>query len=59
MTMPPTPPSLAPLSREESLLLAKRRRGKNIAMLIALVLICVLFYAISIVKLWGKMGVPG
>ncbi len=51
--------SLPPLSREDSQLLAKRRRGKNIAMLVALVLICVLFYAISIVKLSGKMGLHG
>jgi hypothetical protein len=29
----------------------RRRRGRNLAMLIALVALCVLFYAITLVKL--------
>ena len=39
------------LSREESDALAKRRKGRNMAMLIALVAVSVLFYAISMVKM--------
>lgn len=50
--------NLPPLSRAESDLLAKKRRGRNIAVLVALVAIAVLFYAIAIVKLTGKMGLP-
>ncbi len=49
---------LSHLTRAESALLAKKRRGRNIAMLVALVAIAVLFYAIAIVKLSGKMGLP-
>ncbi len=45
------PPSLAHLSRAESDALNRRRRGRNLAMLVALVAVVVLFYAISIVKL--------
>jgi hypothetical protein len=47
------------LTLAESKLLAKKRRGRNIAMLIALCAICVLFYALALVKLSGKMGVGG
>ncbi len=50
---------LQPLSRAESALLAKKRRGRNIAMMVALVSIAVLFYAIAMVKLSGKLGIPG
>lgn len=50
--------NLPPLSLAESKLLAKKRRGRNIAMLVALVAIAVLFYAIAMVKLTGKMGLP-
>jgi hypothetical protein len=39
------------LTREESERLARRRRGRNWAMLIALVALCVLFYAITVVKM--------
>jgi hypothetical protein len=39
------------LSREESDTLAKRRRGRNIAMLIALLALSALFYLITLVKL--------
>jgi hypothetical protein len=35
-------------------LLAKRRRSRNIAMLIVLLALCALFYAITIVKLSGE-----
>ena len=31
----------------------RRRRGRNIAMLVSLVALCALFYAIAIVKLSG------
>jgi fatty acid desaturase len=39
------------LSRDASDRLARRRRGRNWAMLIALVALCVLFYAITVVKM--------
>ena len=39
------------LSREDSEALARRRRGRNIAMLIALLAISALFYLITLVKL--------
>lgn len=45
------PPDLAPLSRADSDALARRRRGRNWALLLALLAIVGLFYAISIVKL--------
>jgi hypothetical protein len=50
---------LSPLSRADSALLARKRRGRNLAMLVALLAISGLFYAIAIVKLSGKMGVGG
>ena len=40
-----------PLTPAESAALARRRRGRNIAMLIALLALSCLFYAIAIVKL--------
>ena len=43
--------NLPPLSRADSEALAKRRRGRNIAMLIALLSLSALFYAIAVVKL--------
>jgi hypothetical protein len=49
---------LPPLTRAESQVLARRRRGRNIAMLIALVAVAALFYAIAIVKLGGTLGAP-
>jgi hypothetical protein len=42
---------LPPLGRADSAALGRRRRGRNIAMLIALVAIAGLLYAIAIVKL--------
>ena len=42
----------------ESQQLARKRRGRNIAMLVALLVVCALFYAIALVKLSGKMGFP-
>jgi len=51
MALPP------PLSRAESIALGKRRRGRNIAMLVALVAVAALFYAIAIVKLGATLGV--
>ncbi len=44
------PPPLTPAEAEA---LRRRVRGRNIAMLIALVAVVVLFYAISLVKLSG------
>jgi hypothetical protein len=41
------------LSRAESDALARRRRGRNIAMLLVLVGVAVLFYAIAMVKMAG------
>jgi hypothetical protein len=51
-----TTPGLNPitpehLSRADSAALARRRRGRNWALLLVLLAICGLFYAISIVKL--------
>jgi hypothetical protein len=40
-----------PLSREESEALQRKRRARNIAMLIALLAFCALFYVITLVKL--------
>ena len=45
-----------PLTRAQSQILAKRRRGKNIALLVVLCLVAVMFYAIAMVKLGGKLG---
>ena len=42
---------LPPLGVIESDALAKRRRARNIAMMVALVLVAVLLYAVAIVKL--------
>lgn len=48
-------PEPVPLTREESDALAKRRRGRNIALLVALLALAALFYAIAMVK----MAQPG
>jgi hypothetical protein len=42
---------MAPLTREESDELAKRRRGRNIALLLVLLALAALFYAIAMVKM--------
>jgi len=42
---------LPPLSRAESVALGRRRRVRNIVLLLLLVSIAVLFYAIAMVKL--------
>jgi hypothetical protein len=47
----PDEPELPKLSREDSELLARRRRGRNIAMLVVLLALSALFYAIAMVKL--------
>ena len=39
------------LSREDSDELAKRRRGRNIAVLVALLALTALFYAITVVRM--------
>ncbi len=44
-------PDTAPISRAESDLIARRRRGRNVAMLVALLVLCAIFYAIAWVKL--------
>jgi hypothetical protein len=49
--MDPDLPRLPPMSREDSFALARRRRGRNIAMLVVLVAVAALFYAIAMVKL--------
>jgi hypothetical protein len=41
----------APLSREESEHLARARRGRNIALLVVLLALSLLFYALAMVKL--------
>ena len=51
-TLPP------PLTRAESVALGRRRRGRNVALLVALALVAVLLYAIAIVKLGGTLGMP-
>jgi hypothetical protein len=47
-SQPPFPP---PLSREESAEFTRKRRGRNVAMLVVLVAVAALFYAIAVVKL--------
>jgi hypothetical protein len=42
---------VASLSRTESDAVARHRRGRNIAMLLALLALCGLFYLIALVKL--------
>jgi hypothetical protein len=49
---------LAPLSRTDSAALAQRRRGRNWAILLALITLAALFYAISVVKFLAA-GVAG
>jgi hypothetical protein len=53
-TKPKEPPHL---SREDSAAMGKRRRGRNLAMLVVLLLLAALFYAIAMVKLAGT-GMP-
>lgn len=43
-----------PLSRAESQLVARRRRGRNWAVLIVLLALIALFFAITIAKLSGQ-----
>jgi hypothetical protein len=45
------PPGADHLSRRESDVVARRRRGRNLALLAALIGVVVLFYAITIAKL--------
>jgi hypothetical protein len=47
------PPPEAPPEGVSDDALRRRRRGRNIAMLVALLAMCALFYAITLVKL-GK-----
>ena len=57
--MAPDLPPLAPLSREESDALNRRRRGRNIALLVVLLGVAALFYAIAMVKLGHPdLGAP-
>lgn len=45
------PPLPQHLSRAESEALSRRRRGRNIAMLIGLIALAAVFYAVAMVKL--------
>jgi hypothetical protein len=47
------PKDLPHLTREDSEAMGKRRRGRNLAMLVGLLLLAALFYAIAMVKLAG------
>jgi len=47
--------ALPSLSLADSAAIARRRRGRNIAMLVVLAAVAVLFYAIAMVKL-GRTG---
>jgi hypothetical protein len=49
--MAPELPRLPPMSREDSDALARRRRGRNLAMLVVLLAVAALFYAIAVVKM--------
>ncbi len=51
MTAPLDPEFPAPLSRAESIEFRRRRRGRNLAMLIALLALVALFYVITLVKM--------
>jgi hypothetical protein len=44
-------PELVPLSPAEEAAIARKRRGRNLAMLVVLLLLCALFYALAWVKL--------
>ncbi len=44
-------PDAGRLTPAESAALARKRRGRNIAMLVALLLLCALFYALAWVKM--------
>ncbi len=47
------PKELPPLSLADSEAMGRRRRGRNIALLITLLLVAALFFAIAMVKLAG------
>ena len=47
------PQKLPALTRSDSEAMARRRRGRNIALLFVLLFVAALFYAISMVKLAG------
>jgi hypothetical protein len=49
--LPSQTPPPSHLSVEQSEAIARRRRGRNIAMLIVLIALSLLFYAVSIVKM--------
>ena len=55
--MAPSPAKRPPLTRSESLVLAKHRRGRNRAMLVALGVVAVLIYAIAIVQLGASFSI--
>ena len=52
MNAAPLPDHVAP---EEAAVLRRRRRGRNIAVLVVLIGVSVLFYAVAVVKL-TKLG---
>ena len=43
--------ALPPLSRADSERIARRRRGRSIAIMLALLLVAAMFYALTIVKM--------
>jgi hypothetical protein len=51
-------PKPAPMTRAETDALAKRRRGRNIALLVALLALAALFYAIAMVKMAQTVATP-
>ncbi len=52
------PKPMAPLTRAESDALARRRRGRNIALLVVLLALAALFYAIAMVKMSHPGAAP-
>jgi hypothetical protein len=44
------------LTRAESQALARQRRGRNLALLVALGMVAILLYAVSMVKLGATIG---
>ncbi|HUZ62097.1 MAG TPA: hypothetical protein VMU82_00125 [Acetobacteraceae bacterium] len=51
----PQKPAVVMLSADESAAIKRRRVGRNIALLVVLVVLCGLFYAIAMVKM-AKTG---
>ena len=58
MAQPPITPAPTPHEAITDAALAKRRRGHNLAMLVALLALAALFYAIAMVKMAHTGQVP-